>query len=426
MTHDLLEDLVRDVPPRVTPDIDLAWRTGTARRRRRSAVGAAAAAVLGVVVGLGVLGFDAPRRADPADGGGSGYPSEVPRPIALTELPDKPGLMAGVMELEGASEWVVFDSAGRSWRLPGISPGGGETPALSDDGRMLGYLAQKTDDRSEYVFVDLVTGARTGFPEVGDGRSYDDEMLTGQAYFESGQTPQLWSPDNRWLAVNGSAVAESKPGPLLLGVDGEVREVGVGNWPVGWLAADRLAILNGAGTLKTVDPSGEVLDRVDLAIPRDFKVWGQWSARLSGDGSKIAVRGDERVDRDAERRLYVFDTRTGALLDDWDWRDRLSDTCLMAWQSDQVLAWEYGGLVDVATGEVVVEPAGQWGETACGMLSTRALAGPAQPGPGVVEWRYWDVLWLWRQLLGGLAVLLVGSVLVWLARHRRRTVGGAT
>jgi hypothetical protein len=420
MTHDLLEDLVRDVPRQIAPDVRSAWRAGTARRRRRYTACVAAAAVLGVGASVGVLGFDPPRRADPVDGGGTGYPSEVPKPIGLTDLPDKPGLMAGLMGLDGLSEWVVIDSAGHSWRLPEVSPWGGEVPALSDDGRMLGYLVQKTEDRSEYVVVDLVTGARTGFPDVGDGRSYDDDMLTEQTYFESGQTPQLWSPDNHWLAVQGAAVEDSKPGPLLLGVDGEVREIGVGSWPVGWLAPDRLAILDGGVTLKTVDPTGVVLERVDLAIPRGFKVFGQWSGRLSRDGSKVAVVAEEKVDRDPESRLFVFDSRTGALLDDLAWRDGLSDTCLIAWKGDRVLAWAYGGgLIDVANGETLVEPAGQWGETSCGMFSVDALAGPAQPGPDVMEWRYWEVLWLWRQLLGALVAVLVGSGLVWFARHRR-------
>jgi hypothetical protein len=418
MTHDLLEDLVRDAPRSIRTDVDLAWRTGTARRRRRYAVGAAAAAVLGIVVGVGVVGYDPPPRVEPADGGGvSGFPAQVPKPIVLSELPERPGPMAGVLILPELDERAVVDAEGRSWLVPDVSRWEDERPTLSDDGRMLGYLSDVSDRRSEFVLLDLVSGRRTVLADVGNGQSTDGEMHTDQPFWSSGQSPGFWSPDNRWLAVNGAAVEDWKPGPLLLGADGEVRELGVGTWPVGWFGPDRIAVLTPKAQLKTVDVDGNVLGRVDLQVPTPFEVFGQWAGRLSPDGTRIAVSTSKNDG--ISYRVHVFDTRTGALVEQITHEE---GSCLMGWRDDRVLAWAYGdGLVDIESGEMLVEPSDRWGELDCGTFTADALAGQPQSGPGLTEWRYWDVWWAWRKILGGLlGIVFVGGIFELDRRARRR------
>ena len=206
---------------------------------------------------------------------------------------------------------------------------------------MLGYLSAVSDEGSEYVVVDLVTGARTEFAEVGDGRSFD-EMLTDQRYFSSGQAPGFWSPDNQWLALAGAgAVNSSEPGPLLLGVDGEVRELGVGTWPVGWLGSDRLTLLTPRGELKTVDVDGQVLQRATLEVPDGYEVFGQWSGLLSPDGSRIAVGSDlvtNEVGYGTSHQVSIHDTATGQLLETIPWQVGLAESCGLAWRDGRVLA----------------------------------------------------------------------------------------
>ena len=46
----------------------------------------------------------------------------------------------------------------------------------------------------------------------------------------------------------------------------------------------------------------------------------------------------------------------------------------------------------------------RWGDLYCGVFAADALGGPAQPGPGLTEWRYWSWLWWWKQVLAGLVV----------------------
>jgi hypothetical protein len=417
MSHDLLDELVADAPRLVVPDVNSAWRAGANRRRRRYAAGLATAVVLGVVAGAGVVGFDPLPRLEVTDGGGlTGYPAEIPKPITLTDLPEKPGPMAGVLILEGIAKVAVVDSHGRSWLIPDVSPWEDERPTLSDDGRMLGYLAVVSERRSEFVMLDLITGKRTTFPDVGDGRLVDDEPETEQPYFSSGQAPGYWSPDNRWLAVNGAAHEDTKPGPLLLGVDGQVRELGVGTWPVGWFGPDRIAVLTPKGQLKTVNLDGEVLERVELAIPDGYEIFGQWSAALSANRKHIAVR----VDGD-DHRVILMDTRTGGAGTSLQFdRDR---PCQLTWPGNnlQVVTWDPKvGLFDVSSTAWLITPSSHWGEVGCGTFVADALKGQPQDGPGLTEWRYWSM----RHLVGGLLLILFVLGCALLERRVARRRGG--
>lgn len=416
MTREMLDDLLVDVPRHVVPDVDAAWRTGNRRRRRGYAAGAAAVAVLALVLGVGVLGFDRAPSVEPADGSGvSGYPYQIPRPITLTDLPDRPGPMAGVMQLDGIAEWVVVDAAGRSWRLPDVSSWEGAVPALSDDGRMLGYLRDVAYRRSEFVLIDLVTGERTEVSEVGNGGLHDDVPLTDQPYSASGQTPGFWSPDNRWVAVHGGRMDSTEGGALLLSSDGEVRHLASNGWPLGWLPGNRLVLVRGGGLVVVVDTDGQVVHRVQLRFPEGMTLFGQWSGRLSPDGSTLALmlQDEDGIER-VLTTYYVRDGRRTQLVPS---RNGADNPCLPGWQEDAILAWGPVGLTDLYDVPVVIHPSSRWGGPPCGMFTSEALAGPVVDGPGLMEWRYWDWLWWWKQVL---VALVVGAlVLVGYVRRRR-------
>lgn len=422
MTREMLDDLLVDVPRQVVPDIDAAWRSGTRRRRRAYGVGTGVVLALALVVGVGVMTFDPKRSVQPADGP-DGYPREVSRPIVLTRMPERPGPMAGVLQLFGIGDWTVFDARGRSWLVPGISQLDDDQPMLSDDGRMLGYLRTVSEDRSEFVLWDLVSGEQTVVPEVGDGRLLDEAHLTDQPYSVDGQSPGLWSPDDQWLAtVGGPRDAKGGWGPLLMGVDGRVQHLPVRGWLVGWLAADRLAVVRANGELIAVDPDGTIVDRVELEVPAGREIFGQWSGRVSADGSRVAIVSE----KGAQQEVSTFDTATGGLLYTYPWSNGFANSCLLGWQGDEVLAWNYeGSLVEISSGERVVTTYAFPGDLGCAVVAAEALAGPVQEGPGILEWRYWDVIWWWRWILGAVVVLLVGGC-VWFVRRTRRRLDHAT
>ncbi|HYF74624.1 MAG TPA: hypothetical protein VD864_17475, partial [Nocardioides sp.] len=182
--HGRLDDLVADVPAHVVPDPRRAWAAG-ARRRLTRRIGASVAVVVLVALTAGLVGV-LPRSADvpPADSesrGVDGYPSRIEKPWLLRDLPDRPGPLAAVLET-GASEWLAASSDGDVWRVPQEDPSDSFPPALSADGRMIGYLTGHTT----YVLRDLVTGEETSFPEVTDNAAIRSDE---GAWWVSSQAP---------------------------------------------------------------------------------------------------------------------------------------------------------------------------------------------------------------------------------------------
>ena len=347
----------------------------------------------------------------------SGYPGVVPRPVVSTDVAAAPGPMAGVIEGEGIAEWSLVDAAGRSWQVPDVNELDSFPLALSDDGRWLGRLgADHGPGPTEgfYVITDLVTGATHEFPQVGDSRTLVSGGEVSQSYWVAPQAPGSWSPDSRWLYLPGGTSDGRGRSSLLLSVDGEVRVLGLEGWPAGWLGPDRLVLLTAGGELVTVDLTGSVVARVQLEGASEAETLHQWSGRLSPEGSRIAVGSGSG----GGGELATYDTATGQLVDSSAADDRWSDTCQLMWQGDRVLAWTYDdGLVDTGSGESVIRLAGDWPPTTCGQFVPDALAGPAQPGPGPTEWRYWSWLVWWKQVLAG---LVVAALAVGLYARRRR------
>lgn len=409
MTREMLDELLVDAPQRVTPDVGGAWRAGTARRRRRYVVTVLAACAVVLLLGVGVLGFDRGRSPDPADGspGVDGHPVKVARPVLRTSLPARPGPMAGVME-HGDGSWSLLDSAGRSWPIADMSSVDSYPPALSDDGRLLGYLRETDAQRSEYVLVDLTTGERVAFPKLGD--SVGELDLTVQPFWVNPQAPGYWSPDDSWLTVNGTRAEQpTSTGPLLLSTTGEVRELDVSGWAVGWDGPDRVVMLDrSGGSVFVVDLEGRELRRSVLTPAGSGQV-GQWSGRTSPDGERLAVHSGDGVVR-------VFDIATGAEIDMLV--TDLDGFCSLAWDGDRVVGWADEAVRDGASRDPVVRFSTEWGSVQCAVFTSDALAG-AERSPGLVEWRYWQWLWWWPWILG--AVLAVCAALgIRRSAHRRR------
>jgi hypothetical protein len=415
MSHELLDDLLANVPRHVVPDLDRAWRAGTARRRRRYAAEALAVAVVVALVGIGLVRLQDHNPVIPANSSDrvSGHPTQVPRPWRQQAVPDRPGPLAGAIEVTG--RWSGVDQNGRSWRLP-TAPD--YFPALSPDGNQLGQLVADSRGRASYETVDLTTGEHTTYDDVGDGSSSAGKQTTDQPYWAAEQQPSYWSPDGRRLLLRGGRVDTKAANDLLL-EDGLVRVLAVQGFPVGWVSPTAIAWLAFSGDrVRITDLDGTVVREVELFPNEPLRGLSQWSGRVSPDGTRLAVR--DRVDR-GQPRIWTFSLLDGSA--DPDTPTQPADpgypTCPLMWHGDRVAVWAFDGLRDLPSNHTVIEPRG-WGDSTCGTWADAALAGPAQPGVGVLEWRYWPVEQNWPWLLGVIVGGGVAAGLWWVRRRRRR------
>jgi hypothetical protein len=417
-----LADLVAEVPTYVVPDARSAWDAG-ARRRRRRRLGAAAAVVVLVALTAGLINV-LPRSADvpPADGerdGVDGYPARIEKPWFLHDLPDRPGPLAAVVETSGGG-WVGVSARGRVWRIPQGDPIDSFPPALSADGRMLGYLAGHTT----YVLRDLQTGEETSFPEVTDNAEVRADEGT---WWAASQAPSFWSPDGARLVLRADRWDDhSGELNLVLGFDGSLREVPAHGSPVGWTDDDELAWISTEGergaasaSLVVTDAGGEVLRSAGLRMsPKDVDGLSQWSGSLAPGGDRLALTTADGSDAVTS----TYDTSDGTRIERRRDRD-VPDGCLTSWRDrGVVLPVVRDGAVALATasGETVLitDPAL---EAYCVLPAAVALEGHRHDAVGGVLGTGW-LSWHWREvLLGGASTLLAIAGLVLL---RRRRAGG--
>lgn len=348
--RDPLDDLLADVPTYVVPDARAAWAAG-ARRRTRHRLGVVAAACLAVALVAGAIAW-LPSRIEPhpADGGGvEGYPARVLAPVLARGLPDAPGPLAVVYRRNGedASGWWAADSRGRTWAVPQRDMIDDYPPALSPDGRMIGYLA----DPTTYVIRDLVTGDETSFDSITDGlesrRAQGDWVL-------SSQNPAFWSPDGTRLLVRGSGDRTPRTTAMLLGVDGSVSALETPGFPAGWVDDDTLAfVLDGSSYLAEapaelilVGTDGVIERKSRLRLPFTDSVWlSQWSSSVSPDGTTLAIAADRDL-------LYLLTTAGGSRLGRMP--ITTNDTCLTSWRGSEPAVAGVGILATVS-GDVITE-----------------------------------------------------------------------
>lgn len=294
-----------------------SWRRGRRRRAGRVvAVGVCAvtSVLLVVAVLLGAQGL-ALARVLPADGGDTnstgarGYPQRIGHQLLVTDLPDRPGPMAGLLQVRDSDEqsgdelsWQAVSPSGRRYSLPFVEGNMSETyPVISADGRRIAYY-QSSFDRM--IVRDLVSGV-TWLPNVGGpSRSGPDGGFTSRREHQLAmQSPGWFTPNNRFLAL------PTEDGPVVWDLrDGGGRVVPTMAQAAGWLdddtligrtvgATDRSAGDSGVEVVAWNRSSGQTasLGRVEFIRPPVDGAFldGQWWGQVRGDGTLwVALVGE--------------------------------------------------------------------------------------------------------------------------------------
>jgi hypothetical protein len=426
--RDPFADLVAEVPSYVVADARAAWAAGARRRTRRRVSAAGVVVVVVALVGLGTGVLPHPHVMAPAGDSGDGvrgYPSQVDELGGGHPLPDRPGPLAAVLE-SGTATWQAVSPDGQVWDVPQDDPSDSFPPALSDDGRMIGFLSGPTT----YVIRDLVVGDETRFPEIGDS----SDVPRRETYWASPQAPAFWSPDGTHLLLRG-ARWHGKPSTdeLVLGVDGTVAEVrGKHGYPVGWLDDDTIGWLDVGGprrartvALVATDASGVVERALPLDLPsRLLGSVSQWSGTLSPDRGLLAlVLQDRDGSGPVAGVLATVATRDGTVL-------RREDTpadgyCSTSWRKDEpVFLQSSDEMATLATNAGTRLMAFEPGvSVTCVLTAADALGGERHQGVGERLFGNGWLSWHWREaVVAGLlaAVLLVVAAWLWGRGQRRR------
>ena len=157
--------------------------------------------VLVALAGTGVTLLPRSAEVPPADGergaGVDGYPSHVEKSWFDRDLPSRPGPLAAVAELSD-SRFLAISPHGDVWRIPQDEKVRDFFPALSADGRLLGYLRGP----STFVVRDLVDGKATRFSGISDNREVPDRT---ESWWTQPQVPVV--PGSRRLAAPAPGLA---------------------------------------------------------------------------------------------------------------------------------------------------------------------------------------------------------------------------
>ncbi|WP_156399994.1 hypothetical protein [Phycicoccus sp. Soil748] len=450
MLSDALADLADDLDgpghARTVPDLAAtAWSRGRRRRRRvrSTRVALAAAAVVAVVVAVLPGSWD--RDALPAAPSGSvtlGHPVRIARPWSVSDLPRRGEPLAAVALSEGMgrnSGWYGVTQDGGLRRLP--VRGGfmdGVVPALSADGRVLGYV-DSGDGR--YRIHDVVTGRTTTFPEVGTTAYPDAQHEPTYPYGVGAQTPGYVSPDGTRVALAGATTGnDGSVAILVLGTDGSVRPLAAdsGYSLAGWL--DDHTVLAVAGrdsgpdtdlttTLTPValglDGSVRRLPVLRPATPVSGFAYSQWSPSLSPDRRSLAIGlgGDQHDSGPGSgsgsgsgSTVLVFDVASGREVDTSEVASPFLPPTTASHAGAKHLEWRGATWYGTPPGEVVTavaprttgapalvaDPALRLGWLD---LADDALAGPAHSS--LLGTHTGWAAWHWRELLLGAAALMV-------------------
>jgi hypothetical protein len=355
--RETLDDLVVDVPRHVVPaDASAAaWRAGRRRRIGKRVAGSVAALAIAALAVTTLPVLDELRSAPPADSdpapGVTSYPERIGHQWWVRELPDRPGPVAGVINLYRENQrpyvprgWHAVSPRGVLWKIPGDAY---HEPTISPDGRHLGYLRAAD---SPYYLHDLVTGELLEFEDISGNWTENEDAF---AYLIYDQSPSFWSPDGSRVLLPGNRWDDGdishRP---LLSTDGSLTEVvhdyeAVGH-AAGWVSDSELAwarpirvdpddqdsAITGI-TVSITDLTGTVLRAVDLDVDdggddQMSSRFSQWSAATSPDGSQLLLRVETDWD---DHYLFVYsldNARVTATATPAD----LATVCPAGWTSD--------------------------------------------------------------------------------------------
>ncbi|HEX6871059.1 MAG TPA: hypothetical protein VF163_08175, partial [Micromonosporaceae bacterium] len=314
----------------------VAWAAGRRRRRRRRVTSVATVVALVLMllpftwsVASGVPAADGDRR------GVDGYPVRIGHQWIVTDLPDRPGPVAALIQLVtgNLAGWEAVTTNGRRWRIPARHNSDDVFPSLSPDGRLVGYLV---GDDGPYVIHDLVSGVRTEFPEFGTGI-----MTARTPLVIEGQHPSYWSPRGDRLLVQGRNRADSVPTAFVLSLDGSIQVINNEPDPgglAGWLDDQTIAMV--AWDETNWSPEAIVKRSLDggpdavVALKPDRRwtgtFYGQWSTSASPDGAQLAVL--EEVG--GGTAVHRFSLADGTEITEPVSVSRLELPCMVGWIGD--------------------------------------------------------------------------------------------
>jgi hypothetical protein len=446
--RDALDQVARDG----TADIHLRTLAGAAVRRRRrrqlrrltlvsTSLILAALLVLTVTPGWSPL----PPHLWPASGATrvSGHPAHIGWQWPVRDLPARPGPMAGLLNGRGIGlGWWVVRADGHRYRLDS-SVANDSRPALSADGRRLGYVAP---GGASFVVADLVTGRRSVLKGVGDPGS---SVSTRHGGIElQVQTPARWSPRGDVLAVNGDA--GDKSGVVVIDARrAEAHLVDASGQLAGWLPDSSAVVIVEVQTkeqpnadpeivtgttvitgvrvhvVKVTGGDAAVVDLVNRGAWPSYTAFSQWSWAVSSDGKTLLTAASDPGESEglALRRFRISDGRE---IGSQRRVPYSTDTCSVGWVGTHSVTVPVmdehqqvsRAVVDMQTGVfrpvTVVSPHVGY-NTSCLEEAPLALAGPAVRGDLLGQSTLTWVLWLMAIVLAVAAFFVV--------RRRRRGLG---
>lgn len=367
----LLRALADEAPP--LPDrLALADRSYAAGRRRRRIrhleLTGGTAIVLVLTVFAALFAGSSPLAAQYGTSSAthvSGYPSHIGRQLPVLDLPAKPGPIAGL--LSNGDEWWAVSPNGHRWTVPGATTNG-VLPALSGDGRFIGY----GNSRGGYTIHDLVGGKVTQISTI-DTRQ-DDRQTLEQVWL---QVRGVFSADDRYVAMSASSGATVVI-DVRSGAISSTARVGE-QWFAGWVGDS--VVTASATDAELRSAVGDSVRKLGLRVSPSLPDTDQSSYAVSRDGTLTLLSGG-----DAElQQVSRVDLSTGAQVGS---RQRVpSAVTLCSFSVGRDVYYNHTDPATQALSVVAVDNAGETStrttidgalKASCGIWATDAFDGAAR------------------------------------------------
>jgi hypothetical protein len=214
---------------------------------------------------------------------------------------------------------------------------------------------------------------------------------------------------------------------VLANVSGHrTREIstGIPAWSAGWVDAKTLAWLRlddkRSATVVLTGLRGKPIRSIRLDLPQEREYFGQWSASVSADGTRVALVSNDVVDPE----IQMFSLETGEPVGSPGTAAHEVNVCTMSWSGSdlRVPVSGEGVLLADLDGQPLVMADPRL-ETGCSQWAGQALAGDVRAGVGGLLFgtsNSW-LSWHWREVgLGTVAALVLVLVPLLVRRRRKR------